>query len=52
VRFVVISDTHNRVENGAMTNPIPDGDVLLHCGDMTDVGKRDQIMRANEWLGK
>lgn len=46
VRFVVISDTHNKAKV-ARTVPIPypqeidsipQGDVLIHCGDFTDNG--------------
>jgi predicted phosphodiesterase len=33
VRVVVISDTHN--EHGPNYLKIPDGDILVHCGDFT-----------------
>jgi hypothetical protein len=33
VRVVVISDTHN--QHGPNYLKIPDGDVLVHCGDFT-----------------
>ena len=32
VRFLVLSDTHDMV-----LNKIPDADVVLHCGDLTEV---------------
>ena len=35
-----------------MIHPIPDGDVLLHCGDMTNVGKGKEITSVNNWIGK
>lgn len=44
-RFVVISDTHN------YKPVLPDGDVLLHCGDFTNNGGRKQTETAFEWLG-
>jgi hypothetical protein len=34
VRIVCISDTHN----DDLTGKVPDGDILLHAGDMTDNG--------------
>ncbi|PWO00878.1 Metallo-dependent phosphatase [Tilletiopsis washingtonensis] len=45
VRFVVISDTHS-------TEPsdVPDGDVLLHCGDLTDIGGTEAFERQIAWL--
>src|SRR5690242_19573815 len=36
MRLVLISDTHS-LEH-LMEHPIPDGDVLIHAGDMTDHG--------------
>jgi predicted phosphodiesterase len=43
-RIMVISDTHNykfddaAAVSGAFVRPIPRADVLLHCGDLTQVG--------------
>eukprot|EP00116_Pleurobrachia_bachei_P017872 sb/3478134/ len=34
VRFVCLSDTHSR----DLSIAVPDGDVLLHAGDMTNAG--------------
>lgn len=34
IRFVCISDTHTRDQFN-----VPDGDVLLHAGDFTNVGE-------------
>ncbi|KAG2373286.1 hypothetical protein C9374_012275 [Naegleria lovaniensis] len=48
VKFVVISDTHNKHD---MLN-LPEGDVLIHCGDMSDDGRVEEIQKFNEWLGK
>lgn len=50
VRFVCISDTHARVEK--LQDFIPEGDVLLHAGDITNVGLPFEIERFNEFLGK
>jgi len=47
LRFVVISDTHNRHD----MLKLPEGDVLIHCGDMSDDGALSEITVFNEWLG-
>ncbi|KAJ7512427.1 Metallo-dependent phosphatase-like protein [Mycena galericulata] len=43
-RFVLLSDTH------AATFPVPDGDVLLHSGDLTRRGTLRELRRTMEWL--
>ncbi|KAJ7322972.1 Metallo-dependent phosphatase-like protein [Mycena albidolilacea] len=43
-RFVLLSDTHSRVF------PVPDGDVLLHSGDLTRHGTPRDLRRTMEWL--
>ena len=46
IRFVVIADTHcseNEIE-------IPDGDVFIHAGDFTGLGKEYEILVFNQWL--
>lgn len=44
---VAISDTHN-LANGVA---IPDGDVLLHAGDLSMEGTSPELARAAQWLG-
>lgn len=46
-RFVCISDTHS-LRN--FTHPIPDGDVLIHAGDFTMVGKREEVVEFNKFM--
>ena len=46
-RIVAISDTHNR--HRALT--IPDGDILIHAGDLTDMGELSDVRDFNDWLG-
>ena len=46
MRIVCISDTHNLTE----TIPVPDGDLLLHAGDLTMAGSAREIERAQRWL--
>jgi len=44
IRVVCISDTHN-------TQPtLPDGDLLLHAGDLTQSGSREELDKQIEWL--
>ena len=44
VRFVCISDNHGR------TFPVPDGDVLLHAGDLTELGRIEEMECVAEWI--
>ena len=46
VRFVCISDTHNRHEKV----DLPDGDVLLHAGDFTWDGKQADVENFCKFL--
>ena len=46
MRLVCISDTHNR--HGALD--VPEGDVLLHAGDLTAQGTREEIEAFGAWL--
>jgi Icc-related predicted phosphoesterase len=47
INCVAISDTHNRAEHVH----IPDGDILLHAGDLTMQGTEAELERAARWLG-
>ena len=51
IRFVCISDTHATIEKEPI-DFVPVGDVLIHAGDITDVGQPHEIKRFNEYLGK
>lgn len=44
MKLVVISDTHT------YKFPVPDGDVLIHCGDLTYRGRVDESEDSFEWL--
>jgi ABC-type uncharacterized transport system ATPase subunit len=46
VRIVCISDTHN----DDCTGSLPDGDVLIHSGDMTDFGTMEELQAAYDWI--
>ena len=47
MRLVCISDTHGRHADLA----VPDGDVLIHAGDLTAHGELDELIDSNTWLG-
>ncbi|CAD8139681.1 unnamed protein product [Paramecium pentaurelia] len=44
--FVCISDTH------CCNIPLPPGDVLIHCGDFTKRGQKEETLSFIEWLIK
>lgn len=46
VRVICISDTHNR--QGKFD--VPDGDVLIHAGDLTGRGTEAEVRSAIAWL--
>ena len=49
MKIVTIADTHglhNQLKN------IPDGDILIHAGDLTNIGEIDDVIKFNEFLGK
>ncbi len=48
MRIVCISDTHGRHEGV----DIPDGDLLIHAGDLTMAGREREVADFNAWLGK
>ena len=49
MRIVAISDTHAR--HRAIPD-VPAGDVLVHAGDLTSVGKPEHVQEFNTWLGE
>lgn len=51
IRVVCVSDTHNLVPGpGGRSGAIPDGDLLIHCGDLTMGGTPAEIQRQVDWL--
>lgn len=45
--LVLMSDTHMYHD----AHPVPDGDILLHAGDLTHRGRPGNIRRCDDWLG-
>lgn len=48
IKIVCISDTHNKHNE----INLPEGDILLHAGDFTYQGSKEEIKEFNNWLGK
>jgi len=48
MRIVCISDTHQMHRN----IEVPDGDVLIHAGDITGHGVERWVVDFNNWLGE
>src|SRR5216684_7892918 len=44
MKIVMISDTHERRPE------VPDGDVLIHAGDLTMSGKLSYLIEEMEWM--
>jgi predicted phosphodiesterase len=52
--FLVISDTHDfefKNATGVFSLPMPKVDVVLHCGDMTNVGGSSVFKNVLKMLG-
>lgn len=48
MRIVCLSDTHNRTDGLV----VPEGDLLLHAGDLTSGGSEDEVAHAARWLAR
>ena len=48
MKIICISDTHNQHENLS----VPNGDMLIHAGDITSTGERQDLVKFNDWLGR
>ncbi|KAI2623510.1 Metallo-dependent phosphatase [Hypomontagnella submonticulosa] len=45
IKIVFLSDTHDSIVQN-----VPDGDLLIHCGDMTNDGSVASIQKQVDWL--
>lgn len=48
MKIVCVSDTHDYTDDIEM----PDGDILIHAGDLTGTGTVNQLTRVNAWFGE
>ncbi len=46
MKLICISDTHNKHKQ----IPIPEGDVLIHAGDITEGGTKREVVDFLEWF--
>lgn len=46
IRLVCLSDTHNNIPSS-----VPDGDILIHAGDLTNGGTVSELQAQLDWLG-
>ena len=52
-KYTFISDTHNKhnhLTSNGMGNILGSGDVLIHSGDCTSLGRRHEIVNFLDWL--
>lgn len=45
MRIIFLSDTHG----ATLRHPIPDGDVLVHCGDFSKKGSEKELAAFRDW---
>ena len=46
MKILQISDTHNRHQ---LLTDMPAADVLVHCGDFTDMGTEEKVLDFLNW---
>ena len=47
--MVCMSDTHSKLHQ--LEHAIPDGDVFVHAGDFSQLGRRKEVLAFNDFLG-
>ncbi|KAF3928643.1 hypothetical protein AA313_de0207173 [Arthrobotrys entomopaga] len=45
IKVVCLSDTHNRI-----ITEVPEGDILIHAGDLTERGTVEEVQKTVDWL--
>lgn len=53
MKIVCISDTHTfhrHLTSKGMEDILPGGDLLIHSGDLTGVGRKDEVQEVLEWF--
>lgn len=48
MRIILISDTHG--QHKYIRHPLPEGDILIHAGDCTNVGSQSGVRQFVEWF--
>jgi len=49
-KLTLISDTHNK--HNRITQDLPGGDIILHCGDISSMGYEHEIEGFAHWFNK
>lgn len=49
-RIVCISDTHGLHNSMTNYNKLPEGDILIHSGDFSNIGRKSEIIDFISWL--
>ena len=49
-RITGISDTHNKHKQ--LNGKLPGGDLLIHSGDITSLGRKHEVSDFIKWFGK
>ena len=49
-RITGISDTHNK--HNQLNGKLPGGDILIHSGDITSLGRKHEVEQFIKWFGK
>jgi len=53
MKIVAISDTHTfhrHLTSKAMGSLLPEADLLIHSGDLTGIGRRDEVEEVFQWF--
>jgi Icc-related predicted phosphoesterase len=53
MKLVLISDTHNQhkhLTSKGIGNTLPEGDLLVHAGDLTGLGRREELHDVFTWF--
>jgi len=48
LRLTAISDTHNK--HKSLTNDLPGGDILIHSGDFSSIGREHEVKSFIQWF--
>ena len=48
MRITHISDTHNK--HNQLNGKLPGGDILIHSGDITSIGRKSEVERFIKWF--
>jgi len=49
MKIVCIADTHNKHNQ---LKDIPDGDMIIHCGDVSGMGRHHEVENFCHWYHK